>query len=91
MDCHSTRWLGHHRHRSALGLATHSMTARAFTNPNLGHEVRIEQNGREVRLVFITHTEAKASALAEDLLAQLKGGGVNLTLMGKPTSITDRK
>ena len=65
------------------------MSARGFTNPNFGNEVRVEQWGREVRLIFIGATEAKASALADNILTQLKAGAINVTLMGKPSSVTE--
>lgn len=65
------------------------MSARAFTNPNVGREVRIEQYGREVHLIFVADNDAKADALMENLLTQLKGSALNLTLMGKPTSVTE--
>jgi hypothetical protein len=65
------------------------MSARSFTNPNVGKEVRIEQYGREVHLIFKASSEDKADKLVNDLLAQLKSGALNLTLMGKPTSVTE--
>lgn len=64
-------------------------TDRAFTNPDVGKEVRIEQYGREVRLIIVAGTTAKADALVENLLTQLKAGALNLTLMGKPSSVTE--
>jgi hypothetical protein len=70
------------------GKGIHLM-AREFTNPNVGREVRIEQVGKEVRLIFVASTNAKADALVETLLSQLKAGALNLTLMGKPTEITE--
>ena len=63
-----------------LSVGRRSMTARAFTNPNVGKEVRIEQYGREVHLIFKASTEDKADALVENLLAQLKNGAVDLTV-----------
>lgn len=65
------------------------MTDRPFTHPNAGKEVRIEQSGREVRLIFACDTQAMSDSLCEDLLRQLKSGALNLTLMGRPTSIKD--
>jgi hypothetical protein len=65
------------------------MTARAFTNPNVGKEVRIEQYGREVHLIFVAESRAKSDQLVENLLAQLKNGALNLTLMGKATGVTE--
>lgn len=65
------------------------MTDRGFTNPNYGHEVRIEQYGKEVHLIFVASTSAKADSLVETLLSQLKAGAINLTVMGKPTGVTE--
>lgn len=65
------------------------MSARGFTNPNFGKEVRVEQWGREVHLIFVGETEAKAGALVDNILGQLKAGAINITMMGKPTSIID--
>ncbi len=65
------------------------MTDRGFTHPSVGHEVRIEQYGKEVRLIFSCSTQQKSDQLCEDLLTQLKGGALNLTLMGKPTSVCE--
>lgn len=65
------------------------MSARGFTNPNFGSEVRVEQWGREVHLIFVGNTEAKASDLLDDILGQLKAGAINITMMGKPTKITN--
>ncbi len=63
--------------------------AREFTNHNVGREVRIEQVGKEVRLIFVASTNAKADALVETILTQLKAGAINLTLLGKPTGIIE--
>jgi hypothetical protein len=65
------------------------MSGRAFSHPNLGREVRVEQDGRTVKLAFICGTRMQADALCEDLLRQLKSGALHMTLMGKPTSITE--
>lgn len=65
------------------------MSDRAFTHPNFGREVRIEQYGTEVHLIFVAGTQAQADSMCEELLRQLKGGAVNLTMMGKPTSIRE--
>jgi len=65
------------------------MPARTFTNPDYGNEVRVEVMGDEVALVFVAASEAKAEALAENILAQLKKGAFNITLMGKPTKVTE--
>jgi hypothetical protein len=64
-------------------------TDRMFTNPDYGKEVRVEVMGDEVALVFVANSNAKAQALAENILAQLKAGSINITLMGKPTKITE--
>lgn len=61
--------------------------AREFSHPNFGTEARVEQQGREVRVIFVAGNEDRAVDLAETILEQLKGGALNITLMGKPTSI----
>jgi hypothetical protein len=63
------------------------MSARAFTHPNFGKEVRIEQYGREVHLIFVAGTQAQSDSMCDELLRQLKGGALTLTMMGPPTSI----
>ena len=63
------------------------MSARGFTNPNFGKEVRVEQWGREVHLIFVGESEAKANDLVDNILGQLKAGAINITMMGKPTKI----
>ncbi len=65
------------------------MSAKAFSNPNFGKEVRIEQSGNEVHLIFVAGSRAQSDSMCDDLLRQLKGGAVNITLMGKPTSIQE--
>ena len=62
---------------------------REFSHPHFGSECRIEQFGREVRLTFIANTEAKATDLTDSLMRQLKRGALNLTMMGKPTKVTE--
>jgi hypothetical protein len=61
----------------------------SFTNSDFGKEVRLEQHSNEVRLIFVAGTQAKADALVENLLARLKAGPLNITLMSKATSITE--
>jgi hypothetical protein len=63
------------------------LSARGFTHPHFGHEVRIEQFGREVRLTFTAGTEAQADSLFDTIGRQLEAGALNLTMMGKATSI----
>lgn len=65
------------------------MSARGFTNPNFGKEVRVEQWGREVHLIFVGETEAKAGDLVDTIVTQLRAGSINISMMGKPTSIID--
>ena len=66
------------------------MSDRQFTNPSVGSEVRVEQYGKEVRLIFVASSLAKADALADNILEQLASGSLNITLFGRPTSITER-
>lgn len=65
------------------------MSDRPFSHPNFGKEVRIEQYGREVHLIFVAASKAQSDSMCEELLRQLQGGAVNLTLMGRPTSVTE--
>lgn len=65
------------------------MTDRGFSHPNFGKEARVEQQGREVRLIFVANTPEQAGDLAEKIVEQLKGGAINLTMMGKPLSVTE--
>lgn len=65
------------------------MSDRPFTHPNFGNSVRVEQHGREVHLIFVAKTGAQSTDMCDELLRQLKSGAVNLTLMGKPTSVTE--
>lgn len=65
------------------------MSDRPFSHPNFGKEARIEQNGREVSLIFVAGTMYQADKMVQELLRQLKSGALNMTLMGKPTSITE--
>ncbi|HLH95062.1 MAG TPA: hypothetical protein VKW08_08080 [Xanthobacteraceae bacterium] len=67
------------------------MSARAFTHPDFGKEARVEVWGREVRLIFVAGTEAKAESLAEGIVEQLKAGVLHLTMMGKPTGVVETR
>jgi hypothetical protein len=64
------------------------MTDRGFTHPNFGSEARVEQYGREVHIVFVAGTQAQSDSMCKSILSQLKAGALNITMMGKPTSIT---
>ena len=65
-----------------------STTDRTFTHADFGKEVRVEQyENNEVHLVFVATSEEKATNLADELLAALSSGSLNLTLMGTPTSV----
>lgn len=65
------------------------MSASAFSHPNFGKEVRIEQFGKEVHLIFVAGTRQQSDGMCDELLRQLKSGALNITLMGKPTSIQE--
>lgn len=65
------------------------MTDRGFTHPNFGSEARVEQYGREVHIVFVAGTQAQSDSMCESILAQLKAGVLNITMMGKPTSVEE--
>lgn len=60
----------------------------SYSLPTVGHEVQVEQRGRRVTLCFVAATQAKADALAEYLVAQLRDGTLQITVMGKPTSVS---
>jgi hypothetical protein len=60
-----------------------------FTHPNFGKMARVELCGREVRLVFVADNIVEASNLAGYLVGKLKDGAVNITLMGRPTSVEE--
>ena len=62
---------------------------RGFSHPGFGRQACVELDGREVRLVFVANTVAQAADLAESLVEQLKSGALHLTLMGRPTSVTE--
>jgi hypothetical protein len=63
------------------------MSGQAFTHPHFGREARLEQFGKEVRLTFTAGTEAQADSLFDTIGRQLEAGALNLTMMGKPSSI----
>lgn len=65
------------------------MSDRAFSHPNFGREVRIEQFGKEVHLIFVAGSQPQSDSMCEELLRQLQTGALNLTLMGKPTSVVE--
>jgi len=67
------------------------MTDRGFTHPNFGKAARVEVWGKEVRLIFEANTTAQAEDMAETIVSQLKAGALHLTMMGKPTSITEER
>lgn len=54
-----------------------------------GSEVRIEQTGREVHLIFVAKTFPEANALRQEVIEQLRSaGGFHLTLTGQPKVMT---
>jgi hypothetical protein len=63
--------------------------AQGFTHPNFGNQARVEVWGKEVRLIFVASTTAQADDFAETIVSQLKTGAINITLMGKPTSVKE--
>lgn len=64
-------------------------TDRGFSHPNFGKAARVEVWGKEVRLIFEANTSRQAEDLAETIVSQLKAGALNLTMMGKPTSVIE--
>jgi len=65
------------------------MTDRQFTHPNFGNQARVEVWGKEVRLIFVASDVRKADEMAQYLVDQLSAGALNITVMGKPTSIVE--
>lgn len=65
------------------------MSDRGFTHPNFGSQARVEVWGKEVRLIFVAGSASKAEDLAESIVQQLKAGALNITMMGKPTSVEE--
>jgi hypothetical protein len=63
--------------------------ASPFSHPNVGNEVRVELDGKEVSLTFVCGTFGSAYWLADDLLRQLRDGALNITLMGKPSKVEE--
>ncbi len=59
------------------------------THPNFGRELRIEQYGNEVHLIFVAGSRQQSNSLVDELMRQLKAGALNLSIMGKPTSVED--
>lgn len=53
-------------------------------NPTVnGDEVRVEQYGREVHVIFVAEDQRQADAMRIDILSRLRDkGGVKLTLKG---------
>ncbi|MBO4228154.1 hypothetical protein [Bradyrhizobium neotropicale] len=73
-----------------MGRARDNRTDRGFTHPNFGKEARVELDGREVRLIFVASNVEMAEHLALSILDQLRHGAIHLTMMGKPTSVTEQ-
>lgn len=65
------------------------MSDRAFTHPNLGKQITIKRHGRDVTLTFTCNTRAQADDLVDHYLKQLKAGALQITVMGKPSSVTE--
>ncbi|HQR14191.1 MAG TPA: hypothetical protein PLZ37_06480 [Nitrospira sp.] len=65
------------------------MADRGFSHANFGTQARIEQRGKEVRLIFVAGTHAQAASLCDSILEQMKAGAINITMMGKPTSVEE--
>lgn len=63
--------------------------AQGFTHPSFGTSARIEQHGTEVRLIFVASTRSQATSLCDNILEQMKAGAINITMMGKPTSVEE--
>lgn len=62
---------------------------RGFTHPDFGTEARLEQHGKEVHVIFVAGSTRQASALCDSILEQMKAGALNISMLGKPTSVTE--
>ncbi len=63
---------------------------RQFTHPNLGNSITLRQEGNVVALAFECSSQDKATAFADAVLAQLKAGTLNLTMMALgPATVTE--
>lgn len=58
------------------------MTERKTNAPTSKTEVRVEQCGREVRLILISETLGNCDLLCKELRAQIESGFVSITLGG---------
>lgn len=58
-------------------------------SPHSGNEMRVEQDGCEVRIVFVCSTSAQAAGLVEDIVKQLRNGTLQLTVKGDPTDVIE--
>jgi hypothetical protein len=65
------------------------MNDRGFTHPNFGNEARVELAGKEVRVIFVAGTHKQAESFAKTIVSQMRAGALNITLMGKPTSVEE--
>ena len=63
---------------------------RAFTNPNSGNSASVSQDGNDVAVIFHCSDRVKADKMFRNILAQLKEGTLNITMMaGKAASVTE--
>ena len=53
------------------------------SHPDFGRQVRVHQDGTEVRLTFVADTVERAASLADAIIAQLEGGHLVITLQGR--------
>lgn len=62
-----------------------------MTSVTFGKEVRVEQSGKEIHLIFVASTQKEASDLREEIVTQLKSGrGFALTLSGQAEAMTEQ-
>lgn len=63
------------------------MNTRRFDLPNFGKELRIEQCGEEVHLIFVAKSQSQSDSMCDELFRLLKTGELNLTLTAKPAGV----
>lgn len=61
-----------------------------YKYPNYGRQVRIEQYGQEVHLIFVAGSMQQADDVVNDLLNQLKQGHLQIKIQGQPSTIIER-
>lgn len=61
----------------------------AFSHPNMGSSVQVEQTGKEVKITIFCADEKRAEGFARNIVQQLKGGMLQLTIGGKVSKVEE--